>query len=1519
MSMMKQLASALAPFTVFLAATACGGGGGGGGGTPSTSTDPGDPEATTADLRINTYATSAADGSFAQVDLVDGGQPIVDPTDPFDPGASPLNQAKRAFLARLVTTSGVDLNGNLTDTNGDGIADSGFDTYKTGLPTGNLAARIVGANNLYDLFQTTTGTPLLYNGAGGGPPFTGGDADGDGVLDGGPGLFSNMSGEQLGFGGPVVTSLIPSLPTLPNTMGVIGRGPSATDQHQFIQIEFPYKLDLPSLFNPFNPGNSYLGDQQPGPLNVFVQEHHVERAAPGDTLNIVDQLPSHVSVVAIIGGKSAIPINGGVDFASVDTTDPSNPSNIPAGALKLISKSNVLTLIAHESPSGIAGAPIGTSSGHVRADGVLVLPDPTADAGGGRVFGGGLGAHPGSVNDFGTDGDQTAARIGFVSVRLASLRTNGETVEDPYFHSFPMSQENVGADSLAVLAKPQGTALTFNRGPAIAVDSVTEIPSIDVLNPTSDYLPPFTSVPASDAVNVVSTRARFRVDFDKEVVPNSVGFARHYTIHSTASKGVVFPFNGNSRPVESPATSFVTSALGSPLAPSIYLAVNQPLTGNNPLQERRVNNPFAKAGGLTKDDGSLIDPAATTVPAQNAINGLYPARFNTLATLPRGVVPCDIYPLNQNNLQSYVVEPLVELPPGSVVTLGVCRPGLGTSNNALNVTMASDPLALNAVPFQPTNHGNFTRSGTFYTSFQGLTPIGLGDNTISSKQAVIGNQTIIKVNAGPMDLEGNLFYGGTTVPIDIEIDGDPSGNGSNDQTTGFFNVSRTFPVGQDALTPYVNVPVAPQAIVVGFAGGKGLGVLDLSGTGFNTNAPDGGFEDLAIVSRYLQPPITGLGTLFNWQNGGSLAAGNHQRSFGITGRYTSPCLCPGAISIESEFASVSAIPTGFGTPTPGINEGSSGFETMARNSFGSEFLSRPDEVQSVRDIILGDFLDTVYFDTDNPFAASTGHRTFNTPTQTGVANNVVSDPPLPNPPPLRFPVGLPHTNVRFDQNDLSKDPFLIDGNEVFNSDSFMTYDDGTGISPFSYAAQAQIQLNPSYNTSNPNSFDVPPLPSAGFPSPFTEDNGQIVKYVQTGPMPETSTAGAVVLTVLNAGTINSSQPGGLVGPIYESRQQIGNFLFVTDGVNKRLLAINSNNMKVIESLKLPDPFGLALTPDLEVLYVSNEGDNTVSVVDADPRRATFMTELKRIPVGEGPRAIAVTPDKEDVFVLNRLGNTISIIDVPTNTVRRVITQSGINRPEDVCMGLREVAGGPAFQSGTFHGFISNGGGNNILVYEGGPSGVAGIGFDNILGSIMPNEPATIGQPVLKGMKSPRGIVYDPVTPLDAFAGTIGCFVAHQDPVSGRAMVSRVAYSKDSQPGQEVFNTLGGGAGFGEKVFEVIQQYESTSTGTAFDVALIDYKREQLIDSNWGTNFNLYNAGATLVIVSGLNLPRNAKYPQAGATQGGIQGSIARWEPDRLYLSSGGKRIDVFDLDTAQPLKTIPTAADVSVMAAYFEQ
>ncbi|MGQ0551935.1 MAG: YncE family protein [Planctomycetota bacterium] len=1493
----------------------CGGGGGGSGGGGGGGVAAGDAGSTgtvgavapsQADQQVQTFATTGRDGGWSQVDLV--------PVSAGSPGTGPLvNPLQAALLAALQTLSGTDLNNNWAGAS-PALPTTGFDTYITGLAPGSFAGFILAANNLYDMFQTSTGlarlslilTPppaFVFNG------FTGGDISSDGLNDGGSGLFSNIAALLPGRAVP------PKAATLPNTMGAAapasGRGPSPTDEHQFIQIVFPYPLDASSLFNCGQGVTSFLGDSLLAD-NVIIQANGVRRLPP-DAVNVFGLVNSHVSGVAVIGGVTAVPI-AGCPAAPILATIDANPlsptfGHVPTGARALIGLPNVFTYIAHESPAAIPAspgpAPIGVI-GHIDfISGNLILPNPTAGLGG-RVFGGPPAPGvPSSVNDFLSNGDQTAAGIGFVSIEIKRLRSNGTTINNPYFHTFPVDQAQVGADTRAVNG-------SFNRGPAIAINAATQIPRIDVLDPTADVIGVYNAAPLSDAdaaMHKVSTRARFRVDFDREVVPNSVGFSRRHTIHSVAAQGTVFPFNGNTRPNNSPSGQFVGSVT-SPIGPSIFLAVTQPAGINrNPASPlfnlvQKTNSPFAKVNGGNFDDGTAFSLA------QQVMNGLNPTVHNSLAQIVRGVVPCDIYPLNQNNLQSYIIEPLVELPPNVVLTLGVSTAGLGTTK------------------LGRTGVGNFTRSGTVYTTFQGLNAVAVGEDP-SQKQFAIANETLIKVNAGPMDLQGNLFFGGTAVAIDRLVNGNPA----DDLTIGGFNVARTFRTGADNVKRYINAPVSPQALYLGFSTG-GLGVLDLNGTGYNTNVPGGSLlntnkERYTQVSRFL-PALTHTGALaaFNYTTSGAVANGGHFEAFGLLGRYTSGT-GPLAGNIESENGIGAAIGTGSiggiqGTSQPGINEGSSGYETLV---FSGITGGNPATATSVflspilRDMEVGDFLDTVFFDKDNSFASFTFHRSYNTPTGGGTVTNLISDPPIPNPPPLRFPVGLPHTYLLFDQANLAKAPRPIEGNEVFPADGFMNLDDGSGNGALGSAAiNGLIQLNPASNLSNGGSFDIPHLPKAGFNFNFGFLSGSAgqPKFVQTGPMPETATSGTVILTTLNNGAPGTASSGGLKPPVYQSRQQIGNYLFAADGVNRKLLAINSNTMDVLHSLSLPDPYGLGLTADLRKLFVSNEGDNSVSIVDSNPTSPFFMTEIKRTKVGGGPRAVTCGPDGEDVFVLNYADNTVSIIEQVTGTVRKTLQQSGLNRPYDMACGMREVAAQVAFQSGTYHGFISNNGGQDtlsspsVVVFESGPTGQGGLGFDSIIGGVITS---TSEIPNLQKILAARGITYDPQAKASDGALSLGAFVAHKT-ATGRAAVSRISYYKDLFPGQNPVGSIL--SVFGGKEFEVVSQYVSTFLGEAYDVALPDYNRTRFENNDFAQFNNLYNAGGTTKSTPITANVRNSKFPLADVPLAPGVFNHPRWEPDRLYLSVSGKIIEVFDLNGAH-LKTITTPKDVSVLTTYFSQ
>jgi YVTN family beta-propeller protein len=71
-------------------------------------------------------------------------------------------------------------------------------------------------------------------------------------------------------------------------------------------------------------------------------------------------------------------------------------------------------------------------------------------------------------------------------------------------------------------------------------------------------------------------------------------------------------------------------------------------------------------------------------------------------------------------------------------------------------------------------------------------------------------------------------------------------------------------------------------------------------------------------------------------------------------------------------------------------------------------------------------------------------------------------------------------------------------------------------------------------------------------------------------------------------------------------------------------------------------------PDRSKVYVTNQGDNTVSVIDTATNTVTAT-----IPVGSGPSGVAVTPDGTKVYVANAFfgfGTNVSVIDAATNTV-----------------------------------------------------------------------------------------------------------------------------------------------------------------------------------------------------------------------------------------------------------------------------
>ncbi|MBK6942883.1 MAG: hypothetical protein IPH13_22145 [Planctomycetes bacterium] len=649
---------------------------------------------------------------------------------------------------------------------------------------------------------------------------------------------------------------------------------------------------------------------------------------------------------------------------------------------------------------------------------------------------------------------------------------------------------------------------------------------------------------------------------------------------------------------------------------------------------------------------------------------------------------------------------------------------------------------------------------------------------------------------------------------------------------------------------FVNAPVSPQALYFTPLSGTGLGVVNLDGSGYETNDP--ATSKVLLVTNLFWAASCATGATLP----GSASFGCNPNTFGDPGQIaaTPPALPTAPIGLGNNPPGHLGGPT----PIPGVNEGStgstaaggnpnslfpSGFETVVRNSKGDARLTRAPAIGSVGDVAIGDFLDTLFFDTQNPAAASAFHQSV---VNGNVMNrNSISDPPVPNPPPLQLAVGLPPVDVAFNKVGLLKPAFVIEGAEVF---------------PAIGALPGRLHLI--HNAS----------PSGGFGDRFPT-------FPHDGPQAATFSAGPAA---------------------FASRQQIGNFLYVTDRDSGKVAVLNSNTFGIVDSIKLPDPEGLALSPDLRRLYVSNYGDDTVSIVGTDPYGPFFHDEINRVKTPNGPRSIVCQEDGEDVFVCNTLANAVSILSPKTQTFRKVIKDQGLKKPWKVVLTPRQVLTG--WTSGIYFGFLIGQQSSQVLVYESGPGGPTGYGLDDI-------------RWVADGQYSNmRGACYDPGTYAGSQVGLqTGLYLTHRDAQTGLAMVTRIAFVNQLPlpgPIPVGLGTLPSNpqTPLGNLTFRVFQPVGSWggplvplgqklnyggNDQQPFDVALADFRTQDFFSTNplvIPTNFGSLSGLQSSIAVS-LNNRSHLRVVQGAP--------ISVNYADRMYVSfPGDDRIEVLDANAA---------------------
>ncbi len=368
-----------------------------------------------------------------------------------------------------------------------------------------------------------------------------------------------------------------------------------------------------------------------------------------------------------------------------------------------------------------------------------------------------------------------------------------------------------------------------------------------------------------------------------------------------------------------------------------------------------------------------------------------------------------------------------------------------------------------------------------------------------------------------------------------------------------------------------------------------------------------------------------------------------------------------------------------------IDGGSAGVFTLTKDTSLNDLLIRPPLIQTVGDMMIGEALEVVFNNGKDTtgcqsgggnFCAITGKKNIRTSFQTSTTlgppgqgqipgvivpggANPISWGPHPNPPALIFPP-------------LCQQPF-IGGQEP------------TSIYSVTPIIQGGLGLS---------NLLVPGLP-LGNPTQGTPPSGLLATFQNA----------------FFEGPDRASLPNSAACFEYQIRQQIGHFLYLIDRGRRELVVLNSNRFTVLDRILLPDPTDMAMGPNLDYLAVSNQNADSVSFIDIDPRSASFHQVVQTTAVGRGPRGIAWDPGNEDILVCDEVDNTVSIISAFSFNVRKVV-KSHMSQPFDIAITQRMTAWG--FFRNVYFGWILNRNGD-MTMFESGPSGVNGWGFDDTIG------------------------------------------------------------------------------------------------------------------------------------------------------------------------------------------------------------
>ncbi len=367
---------------------------------------------------------------------------------------------------------------------------------------------------------------------------------------------------------------------------------------------------------------------------------------------------------------------------------------------------------------------------------------------------------------------------------------------------------------------------------------------------------------------------------------------------------------------------------------------------------------------------------------------------------------------------------------------------------------------------------------------------------------------------------------------------------------------------------------------------------------------------------------------------------------------------------------------------------------------------------------------------------------------------------------------------------------------------------------------------------------------------------------------------------------------------YESRQQIGHFLYVLDHENRQILVLNSNRFTVLDAIAVTDPQSMTMSPSLGLIAVSNFSSSTVSFIDIDPRNPTFNTIVATTETAAGPSQLAWQPDGETIVVACKLANAVTIVSASDFSVLKIVSGNVVD-PIGIAVTERYINTGNA--SGIYYAYILNSNGT-VAVFESGPDGTNGIGFNDIIGTV---------QPVFR---RPTGIR------MDYTSGLGGFYVSHLDD-SNVAAVSRCELTSSPQGQLPIQQQTGTGfqlpPTFRQKEWTVTERYGGSDPTLSLNLRLSgnsvsDFVFDEMNNVGVFPNQRTPNNGSLGTSVIG----HSAKGTVLINPQGG---PVRPYTPAYLFVAMGDTgKIDIIDVVARVKVKTIDVPG-VTILSSYWRQ